>query len=165
MDEMFTIDNDAKADWAVCKIREAQEERDRLLALVEEKRTELKERCEAINAKYESETSGLLSMLQSYMETVPRRKTKTKESYQLLSGKLVKKAGQPKCSYDDNALLEWLKNNRPEFVITKESAAWGALKKQLDIDPETGVVTISETGEVVDVITAERGEERFEVKF
>lgn len=165
MDKMFVIDSDSKADWAVCKIREAQEERDRLLALVEEKRTELKERCEAINAKYEAETSGLLSMLQSYMETVPRRKTKTQESYQLLSGKLVLKAGLVKCDYDDNALLSWLKQNHPEYVTTKESAAWGSFKKRLDIDPATGVVTIAETGEVVDVITAERGEERFEVKF
>ena len=73
----FVIDNDEKAEWALEKIRDAQEERDRLLALVQKKKEELYAQEQKICDRYEGDTNYLRYLLQNYMATVKCRSTKT----------------------------------------------------------------------------------------
>jgi cation transport ATPase len=92
--------------------------------------------------------------------------TKTQESYQLLTGKLVRK--MPSVDYEVNAeaLAKWLnENGREDLVKVTVAHRWGDLKKLLTGDTESGVVTIASTGEVVEGVKAVENPEKFTIKF
>ena len=84
--EQFEITDDSTAEWALKKVLDAKAERERLLSLVEDARKELDLKQEKIENRYESDTAFLLSKLNAYLDNVKCKKTKTQESYQLLSG-------------------------------------------------------------------------------
>ena len=92
-EEKWTIDSDEKAEWALKKIREETEERDRLMKLANAEQEKLTARIAEIDKAYEDGTSYLKYMLNQYFETVPHKSTKTTEKYALLSGTLVRKKG------------------------------------------------------------------------
>lgn len=159
----FNIKDDGTADWAVGKIKEAQEEHDRLQALIDAKRAELDE-AEAKNDKQLEQNTGFLkAKLMEYMRTVKCKDTKTQSTYQLLSGKLVRKKGRLNFQKDEEAMESWLLENAPDYVDFKSVIKWGDFKKTLLVT-EDGTVA-SEDGEVLDFIKAEVGPEEFEVKF
>ena len=84
--------------------------------------------------------------LEQYFATVPRKETKTQQSYKLPSGKLVRKAPRVTYKTDDQALVEWLKaRGYTDYIKTTETPRWG------DYKPKTQVVG----GEVVDIDTGE----------
>ena len=163
MDEEFVIDNDEKAEWALRKIREATEERDRLLSLAQLERLRIDKEEEGIRSRFESDTGFLKVLLQNYFDTVQHKETKTQEKYQLLSGALVKKKGGVKYTRDDAAIIKWIQDNqRNEFLKVKLSPDWENLKKQTTV--HDGVVIFSETGEVVEGVTVEQEPDEFVVK-
>lgn len=144
----FVIDNDSKADWAVQQILEAQAERDRLQALCDEQIAALKDKRQELADKCEKETAWLRGSLMAYMETVKTKETKTQASYQLLSGKLVKKFAKPDFVHDDECLYAYAKQHEPAFIRVKESFDWAAFKKHLHI--VDGVI-VNADGEVVEI--------------
>ena len=120
--EGFVIDTDAKAGWALDKIREARADRDRWVKWYEDKIAE-------ITAQTDFNTMNLERMLAEYFATVPHKKTKTQESYALPGGKLVLKTQNPEYKRDDKTVIEWLKaNGQGQFIKTKEELAWSDLK-------------------------------------
>ena len=161
MEENFKIDNDKKADWAITQIKEAESERDRLIALAEEQIADLTNRIEEIKTKCDSDTAYLKSLLAMYFETVPSKETKTQKSYKLLSGTLVLKKPSVKINHDDDKLLEFLDGT--EFVETKKSLKWGEYKKVLTISGED--VIDSETGEIVEACSIEEVPASFNIKY
>lgn len=164
-EEKFKITNDTVAEWALAKIKEAQEERDRLLALVKEKEAELSEKKNSIENKYEQETGYLKFCLSEYMSTVPCKSTKTQDTYQLLTGKLIRKKPATEYTVDSEKLLTWLKQTgREDFIKVESKPIWGELKKLLTGDPETGIACIAETGEIVEGVEANLTESKFDVK-
>jgi len=124
----FTIDSDEMAEWALKKVLAAKKEKERLTALIDAERASLDRAQEDIDKRYEHDTSYLLFKLGEYFKTVEHKETKTQESYQLLSGKLVYKKPTQKLEQDEGALLEWCKENAPEYVRTKQSVEWGQIK-------------------------------------
>lgn len=118
----YVIDTDAKAVWAIRKIREARADRDRWVKWYEDKIKEITEQTDF-------NTMNLERMLAEYFATVPHKKTKTQESYQLPEGKLVLKTQNAEYKRDDKTVIEWLKaNNMTDFIKTKEELAWSDLK-------------------------------------
>ena len=160
--EQFEITDDNTAEWAIQKVLEAKAEKERLLSLVEEARKELDLKQERIENRYESDTGFLLSKLNSYLDTVKCKKTKTQESYQLLSGKLVRKFAKQKLVPDKAALLEWCKQNAPDCVKHTEEAMWSEVKDKFSIFGESVVCT--ETGECVTCVTVAETPSTFDVK-
>lgn len=139
----FTVDNDAKAEWCIEKIRE--------------KRAELKkwqDHYDALKKAQEDEINRTIAyfehLLNCYFEQQLQagvtKSTKTQTSYPLPSGKLVLKHQEP--TYDRNAeqLLPWLKANHPELVKVKEEEDWANLKKLLVVD---GTQMVTEDAEIV----------------
>lgn len=121
--EAFVIDSDAKASWALQKIKEARADRDRW---VEWYKAQIKK----ITEQTAFDTMNLERSLREYFETVPHKQTKTQESYTLPGGKLVLKNQNPEFVRDDKKVIEWLKANRPgEFVKVTETLDWDGLKK------------------------------------
>lgn len=151
----FKIDSDSKAEWAVKRIKEAEREQNRLLALIDEERAELDIREKQIADQYENRTSHLKELLQSYVQRVyengDANETKTQIAYQLLSGKLVLKKPTTKIQQDDKALTEWCRTHLPERVKTTYKADWAEIKKNVKV--VDGIAIYEPTGEVMSGVT------------
>ena len=120
--EGFVIDSDAKAGWAMDKIREARADRDRWVKWYEDKISEIK-------AQTDFNTMNLERMLADYFKTVPHKKTKTQESYNFPAGKLILKRQNPEYKKDEKTAIAWLKaNGFGQFVKVKEELDWAGLK-------------------------------------
>lgn len=118
----FEIDTDAKAEWALQKIREARADRDRWVEWYNHKIAEVKEATD-IN------TANLEFMLERYFNTVPHKKTKTQESYSLPGGKMVLKRQNPEYKRDEKVAIAWLKENGcDQYIKVSESLDWATLK-------------------------------------
>lgn len=165
-DPGFVIDDDGKADWALRRIKEEKDEYIRLSTLADEQKSELDYRVEQARKRYEGRTGFLRDKLMEYFHTVPHRSTKTQEKYQLLSGALVLKKGGTHIDHDDDALSVWmLANGYQDMVKTTHKPQWGTFKRCLSADPDTGIVTLTDTGEIVEGLTASVKEDTFDIKF
>lgn len=159
----FTISNDSAADWALRKIADEKKEYQRIKDLGDQLIAETQAKIEAAKKRYENGTGYLTSLLAQYFQQVPHKATKTQETYMLLSGKLVMKLGKNKAQYDDDKLVQYLKDNDLlDYVKTKETPAWGEFSKKLDLSSGTTAVN-KETGEIVDCITVQRTPDVFSV--
>ena len=148
-EEKFIVDSDAKALWAVRKIREAEAERDKLTAFY-------KKQIEKAIEETRFRVDRLKALLEDYSRTVPMKETKTQFSYALPGVKLVWKKQKANILHDDEKIIEALKaSGKTEFikVINVEKLDWVGLKKRF-----------TEDGEMVDGISVQIEPERFEVK-
>lgn len=153
--ETFVIDTDAKALWALQKIKEARADRDTWVAWYQQKIKEITEQTDF-------DTMNLERMLGEFFLTVPHKKTKTQESYSLPGGKLILKTQNPEYKRDDKKVIEWLKqNNGGQFVKVKEELDWSGLKAVTGTF-EGNVVT--EDGEVIPGIEVINREAKFIVE-
>lgn len=163
--EAFKIDGDKKADWAIKQIKEAEEERDRLVTLAQEQITDLQDRINEIKRKCDNDTGYLKGLLAQYFQTVPHKDTKTQEQYKLLSGTLVFKKPSQTINHDNEEdILKYLKeNDGSDYIKTKQSVNWAEFKKCLAI--VDGKVVDTELGTVVDVLKIEEVPASFSVKY
>ena len=164
--EQFTIDDDAKADWAIRKIREREKECERLNAVRDERIASLERAKEREVEKMRHSTQGLRSLLQQYFDDVDKKETKTQFSYALPSGKLLLKKGAVKPEHDDDAILNFLLTSLDYsdmgLTETKTALRWGELKKLLVFDG--GKAYMKTTGEEVPGVTYGVTEPEFVVK-
>lgn len=162
--EKWTITDDSAADWALQRIAEEQAEYERLKALGERQIEEIKGKVEAARTRYESKRDFFNGKLIAYFHTVKRKKTKSGiEKYSLLSGTLQMKPASKKPVVNDEQLVEWLATNgMTDYIKTKQTPAWGDLKKSLDLSGAVPIV--KETGEIVEGVTFEDVPETFEIK-
>ena len=152
--EGFVIDTDAKAQWAVDKIREARADRDTWVKWY-------KDQIEKIEAQTDFNTMNLERMLAEYFATVPHKKTKAQESYPLKGGKLILKTQNPEYKRDDKTVIDWLKqNNMTNFVKVKEELDWAGLKGSTAV-LDGNLVT--EDGEIVPGVEVVEREAKFMV--
>ncbi len=119
---VWRITDDGCADWACQKIAEEKAELDRITSLADSQIEKIQQRVEAAQRRYENGTRFLTGKLAEYFETVPHKTTKTKHSYRLLSGTLVKKIGGRTMKQDDDALLAYLKASDNEDMIQTTAA-------------------------------------------
>lgn len=160
--ESFVIDNHEKADWAIRKIKEERERRDIYKTVADSEIERLKQKKAEADTKCDQRTSGLLSALNAYLDTVPAKETKTQRAFELPSGKIVRKLAAMDYDFDDAELLDYLRTDAPEYVKVTEKPAWGEFKKDLQI--VGGVVIRKSTGVLVEQIHAVEKPESVEVK-
>lgn len=156
----FVIDSPSKADWAIKKIKDAQERLDLFMIVLEEQKNELKKKENIAKEKYRQETEYLLTLLSEYMENLPCKETKTQKTFEFPSGKIIKKFPKFDFEYDENELLQEYANT--DFVENKPKLKWGELKKTLSIID--GKVVEKETGEIIDYVTIKEIPEKIEIK-
>lgn len=149
-DDGFVIDTDAKAEWALGKIREKRVERDKF---VEWYNAKIKE----ITEQTDFETMNLERMLAEYFGKTEQyhKRTKTQESYSLPSGKLILKKQNPEYKRDEKAAVAWLeKNGYAQFVKVKKELAWSELKDASAV--VNGKIVcgeqITEDGEIIQMV-------------
>lgn len=148
----FKIDSDSKAEWAVKRIKEAEREQNRLLALVDEERAELDVREKEILDNYAKKTDGLKALLEEYLRAQyakeEARETNTQITYQLLSGKLVYKKSGLELKHNADVLVNWCKEHLPDAVNVTYTPKWAEIKKNIKV--VDGIPVYAPTGEVVD---------------
>ena len=155
VEEGFVIDTDAKAAWALRKVREARADRDKWVAWY-------KEQIEQVEAATDYNTARLERMLADYFATVPHKVTKTQESYSMPEGKLVMKRQAPEYKRDDPAVIAWLKANKPgQFVKVKEELDWAGLKAVTGV---FGGNVVDENGEIIPGIEVVERDAKFVVE-
>ena len=163
--EKWRIKDDGSADWAIRKIADEKAEFERIKALADEQIARIIEKVEAAKRRYENGTSFLTSKLAEYFETIQPKesKNKTKLSYRLLSGTLVKKIGGTVMKQDSEKLLEYLKaSGNADMIKLTEEPKWGEFKKRLEIVNDQIIDT--ETGELVEGVTIETKPDTFAVE-
>lgn len=153
--ETFVIDTDAKANWALRKIKEARDDRDTWVKWYEDKIAEIK-------AQTDFNTMNLERMLAEYFATVPHKVTKTQESYPLKDGKLVMKKQDPEYKRDDKVVIDWLKKNGGgQYIKTKEELDWAGLKATVAVFDGA---CVDENGEIIPGIEVVERDEKFSVE-
>lgn len=154
--EEFVIDNDKKAEWALGKIREARNERDRMVSWYQKQIEDIKEQTDF-------ETMNLERMLSDYFKATEaaHKRTKTQESYSLPGGKLMLKKQNPEYKREDSTVIEWLKQNKLGFVKVKEELDWDGLKKSTTV---VGGNIVTEDGEIVPGVAVVERPEKFVVE-
>ena len=139
----FWVRDDQTAEWCLKKIAEAEEEKARWADFYKNQMEKVAQSCDET-------IETMKGFLREYFDKVPHKVTKTEENYRLPSGKLVLKRQAPTLERDDDALIEYLKENGSEkYIKVRESVDWAALKKSLKIIGETAV---DEDGQVIPCI-------------
>ena len=151
----YSIEDDHDAEYAIKRIRESQEEVDKFREYYAEQIRRMQERADGIRGFYAGH-------LERYFEKVPHKETKTTESYELPSAKLVRRAQAPEFVRDDDKIVEWLKGNgETQFIKVKESPNWAELKKSVEVFD--GQCFMKDTGELVPGVSVVEREAKFDV--
>ena len=158
----FKIDTDQKAEWALNIIREEQAEAQRLINVCNSQILYYQSEIKKVQDKLENKTGNLKAMLFDYFQTVPRKATKTQETYKLPSGTLKLKYPKPEFKRDDSKLVEWLENSsKTDYIKIKKSPDWAALKKTITV---VGDKVADENGEIVEGVKVVEREPEFTVE-
>ncbi|WP_339233894.1 host-nuclease inhibitor Gam family protein [Oceanobacillus sp. FSL W7-1281] len=143
--ETFVVDTDEKANWALRKIKQAQQkqEESNALAIAEI------EKIEAWNASEKEKAQRDIDYFQgllAYYAVKKREEDPKFKSQKLPNGRIRFQKKQPKITYDNEAVIDYLEeNNREDLIKVKKEPAKAEIKKAFTIfennmiDPETGV--------------------------
>lgn len=158
----WKITSDTEADWALKKIKDSDAEFERLKKIADDTIDDTLRMLDHHKESHDNEVAYLKAKLEEYFNTVPHKKTKTQESYKLLSGSLVRKRGTEEFHRDDKVLIDYLSENYPCYLKYKTEVNWSELKK--DISPIQGACYLTETGEEVPGIEVTMKPDTFTVK-
>lgn len=127
---------------------------------VRELRGEIERADNALASKTEIYTGALRRWFENGAE---RRELKASWRVPLPDGTLVLTKPSETLFHDDDALLAFVKQNRPEFVRVKESVDWAELKKHLHV--EDGAAYFADTGEMPDGVTVTEKPSEFKILY
>lgn len=151
----FVVDDDQKAEWCIRKITEAKKEMMDWIEFYVAQTDKVKDRCQRRIQFFEA-------MLEQYFRTVPHKQTKTQESYQLPSGKLVVKKQQPEYIREDDRITEWLDQSGLDYLIER-TPKWGDMKKCLGLQV-VGDQVVTADGEIIPGLAAVERPDVFKVE-
>ena len=151
VDDVF---DDVSADKALRELETEKEEIDRIRAIAKAQKDEIDARVQLAEERYNRRVLPIKERLADYMGKVSCKETKTRKTYQLLSGKLVQKKAYQKLVPDKKALAEYLQESgQADYIKFTLEPAWGEYKKRLKIVGSAVINT--DTGEVVPGVTVE----------
>lgn len=153
--ERFAVTDDNKADWCLGKIAEAEKQKLEIIQYVEQKKAMLDAFAKNALAQQDGTINFMTNLLRPYVEE--KVAGQKKQSIKLLNGTCGLKTPKPKFEVDEDKLLAWQKENKPEMVKVTEKANWGDLKKIVVVD---GDKVVTEDGEVVPGVTVVQPEEK-----
>jgi len=163
--QIVSIDNDNQAEELITAIKEAQDEKGRLIDICNAQIDKYQQKIEQYKMELENETKDAISMLGEYCRTHANHSTKTLVSYKLPSGKLQWKSYEPKVVKDDKKLLEWIDKNASDYILFKRNPNWELLKKSLKAVGDH-YEYVNPDGEIipVDGVTLVEQNDTFEIK-
>lgn len=160
--EKFVIDNDAKAEWAMGKIREANkeieaidEEIERFNMWVEEYRENKSRSAKAKKEKFEHDVSQYVN---ARMEEDSKYRLKT------IYGNVSRRIKPLSWNYDETHAIEYLKaNEHTDLITVTEKFNKSEFKKLFSVNDE--LQAIDENGEIIDFIDVTEQGHTFTFKF
>ena len=148
------VNDDYTADQALEYLEKAKKEFDRVKEIGARRIEEITAQMQAAEERYQKFVQPIQQQLTAYLRTADCRETKTRYSYQLLSGKVILKKPSKKLVPDRKALTEYLQEaGKTEYIRLTPEPAWGEYKKRLKIVGDAAID--AETGEVVPGVTVE----------
>lgn len=152
--ERADVYDDYTADKALERLEQAKRDFDRAKEIGLRRIEEITVQMQAAEERYQKIAQPLQKELEAYLRRVDCRETKTRYSYQLLSGKVILKKPTQKLVPDRKALTEYLQESgQTKYIKLAPEPAWGEYKKRLKIVGDT-VIDV-DTGEVVPAVTVE----------
>lgn len=157
--ERFKIENLDSANWAFRKLAalERKEKEITQLADAEKRRIATWEKEE--KAQIQSSKDFFNFLLEEYYRG--QRELDPKFKLSTPYGKVTSRKQQAKWNYDDEKVLEWLKENDAELIRVKEEINKAELKKKYQI---VGSSVVTEDGEIVEGISIEEREPSISIK-
>ena len=116
----WKISDEATADWAIRQIKAERARRDIYINAAKEHIASLNDKITHMQEQCDKKTAFLLSRLNDYLDVLPVKKTKTQVSFDLPSGKLVRKNSYQSFERDDAKLMEYVHCSSPELIKIKE---------------------------------------------
>ncbi|TFJ92170.1 host-nuclease inhibitor Gam family protein [Lentibacillus salicampi] len=160
--EAFTVDTDEKANWALRKIAQYEEQKKANNKLATDEIEKIENWNKEENEKAQQSIDYFQGLLARYAMTKRENDPKFK-SQKLPNGRIRFKKKQPKWEYDDNTVIQSLKDaGMTDYIKVKESPSKSDIKKAFEVID--GQVVDADTGQIIDGITVAEQNEEFEVK-
>ncbi|MEF3330601.1 host-nuclease inhibitor Gam family protein [Oceanobacillus oncorhynchi] len=160
--ESFVVDTDEKANWALRKIKQAQQKQIEANALATEEQDKIEAWYQSEREKAQRDIDYFQGMLAHY--AVKKREKDPKfKSQKLPNGRIKFVKKQPKFNYKDESVVKYLEESEREDLlkVTKEPKK-AEIKKAFVIKEDK--LIDPDTGEVVDGVTVEHLEDEFKVE-
>jgi phage host-nuclease inhibitor protein Gam len=155
----FTVDDMGKADWALRKLRELKQEKERNEEFAQKEKERIDEWLERENGKIDQSIQYFEGHLAAYLNRLRQDNPKLK-SISLPNGRIGFRKRPAKWTYNDEVLLDGLKaNGRTDLIRNKEMVDKQSLKKSVKV--VDGRVVDLTTGWIVEGVTVEEAGETF----
>lgn len=161
-EDNFEVDDDHKANWALKKIRQLKKKKQKNEKFAEKEISEIKEWLDEENGKLDNHIEYIEGLLTEYAMKLKEQDEdfKTKN---LPAGKMQFRKQRPKWKYDDEKLVNFLKDvGKNELIRVKESVDKRELKKQVEVAGKK--VVDAETGEILEGVEVKERGEKFKIK-
>ena len=160
--ESFEVTDDSNANWALRKIKQAQQKQIEANALATEEQDKIEAWYQSEREKAQRDIDYFQGLL-AYYALKKRKKDPEFKSQKLPNGRIKFVKKQPKLNYDDQAVVDYLKKNeRVDLIRIKEEPSKSEIKKAFVINEDK--LIDPDTGEVVDGVTVEYLEDEFKVE-
>lgn len=165
--ERFKIESTEQANWAFRKLRAISAKASEIKALADAERARIDEWEKKELSILENSTEFFEGLLTEYFvrqkEVDPQFKLSTPY------GKVSSRKQQPKWNYEDEKLIPYLENYKPELIRIKKEVNKNNFKKAVKEKDgftlmDDGRVVSSETGEFIEGITIEERPDSINVK-
>ena len=158
---------DIQADELLEEVRELKHEKSRFETIAAGKIGIIEEDLKHKSDKIDKQIQFMKDQLQGFFTTVDKRDSKTQQSYNLFSGKLVMKKATQKIAHDDVELLAYAIRNKMDYVkqSTVYKLDYTEFKKDLVIS--NGMIVNKSTNEIlegVNGLSIEEVSEQFDIK-
>jgi hypothetical protein len=160
-EDRFKVTDDSSANWALRKIAQHKKQMEQNNLLAEEEIHKIEAWNKQVNDEAQQSIDYFQSLLAEYAETIRNENPKFK-TLKLPSGRIRYKKQQPKWNYDDEQVVQALKEaDMTDYIKVKETPSKSDIKKAFVvsgsqvIDPETGII--------IPGIEVEEREDKFEV--
>lgn len=170
--EKFVVDDLSKAEWALKKIVERQEEIAEKSCQAQQMKADYADKVDAWLREEVEKLSGDIAFFEACLEPFVLAELEKsggkKKSISLPSGKCGYRKGKTKILFDgeeasakNDRLKEWVKENHEGYIKTIETVDWKELKDCLDVLDDGRVMV---DGEILEGFTVEMESPKFYVR-
>lgn len=163
-EQRFKVTDKDSANWCLRKMRALKAEIEDNNRIAREEIERIQRWQEEVNEPLERSMQYFEALLAEYHFGIYSEDPKAK-TIKLPHGTLKMRAQQPEFVRDEKALLEYLRRNgRTNFIEIIEKPKWGEYKKVVQLAGDGRTVVDSQTGEIVEGVTAEPRPPKFSVE-
>lgn len=159
--QAWDIDGDNTAMWAIGKLHDATEERDRIRRNAQHQIEQIQAKALRDEARSTRTIEFMTGKLIAYRRRLEAAHPKLAKTYRLANGDIIVRAGRASVKViDESAFVDWACDNRPSALTYKPKVS--ALK---DMDrADDGHLVHPETGEIIPGVVEVAGEPSYSVK-